>query len=64
MRSPRFKNQEGLETARNKPPAKKRRLAKAGKQKKPVPTWVIAKTVGRVRTNPKRRRWHQRKIKA
>jgi len=50
--------------ARNKPPAKKRRLAKAGKQKKPVPTWVIAKTVGQVRTSPKRRRWRQRKIKA
>ncbi|MQY61738.1 50S ribosomal protein L39e [archaeon] len=40
------------------------RLAKAGKQKKPVPTWVIAKTGGRVRRNPKRRRWRQRKIRA
>ncbi|MGD9131843.1 MAG: 50S ribosomal protein L39e [Candidatus Bathyarchaeota archaeon] len=50
--------------ARNKPTAKKRRLIKAGKEKKPVPTWVIAKTNGRVRTNPKRRRWRQGKIKA
>ena len=50
--------------ARNKPTAKKRRLSKAGKQKKPVPTWVIQRTAGRVRTNPKRRRWRQRKIKA
>ncbi len=50
--------------ARNKPTAKKRRLAKAGKQKKPVPTWVIARTRGHVRTNPKRRHWRRRKIKA
>lgn len=50
--------------ARNKPTAKKRRLAKKGKQKQPVPTWVIAKTRGRVRTNPKRRRWRRTKIRA
>ncbi|NIR86727.1 50S ribosomal protein L39e [Candidatus Bathyarchaeota archaeon] len=49
---------------RNKPTAKKRRLAKAGKESKPVPTWVIAKTGSRVRTSPKRRHWRQRKIKA
>jgi len=49
---------------RNKPTAKKRRLAKAGKESKPVPTWVIAKTGGHVRTSPKRRRWQQRKIRA
>ncbi len=42
--------------ARNKPAAKKRRLAKASKQKKPVPTWVVAKTLGHVRSHPKRRR--------
>jgi len=50
--------------ARNKPVAKKLRLAKAGKQKKAVPSWVIAKTAGRFRTHPKRRRWRTRKIKA
>jgi large subunit ribosomal protein L39e len=50
--------------ARNKPAAKKRRLAKAGKQRKAVPTWVIARTLGRVRTNPKRRQWRRRKIRA
>lgn len=50
--------------ARNKPTAKKRRLAKAGKQRKPVPTWVVAKTIGRARTNPTRRNWRRRKIKA
>jgi large subunit ribosomal protein L39e len=49
---------------RNKPTAKKRRLAKAGKQKKPVPTWVIAKTGGKVRTHPKKRQWRTRKIRA
>jgi len=48
---------------RNKPTAKKRRLAKAGKEKKPVPTWVIGKTAGRVRSNPKRRQWRTRKIR-
>jgi len=30
--------------ARVKPPAKKRRLSKAGKEKQPVPTWVIVRT--------------------
>lgn len=50
--------------ARNKPTAKKRRLARAGKEKKAVPTWVIAKTAGKFRTNPKRRSWRVRKIKA
>jgi large subunit ribosomal protein L39e len=51
--------------ARVKPPAKKLRLAKAGRQRNPVPTWVIVKTDGKVRTNPKRQRnWRKRKIKA
>jgi large subunit ribosomal protein L39e len=50
--------------ARVKPTAKKRRLAKAGKQKKPVPTWVVAKTDGKVRTHPKKRHWRSRKLKA
>jgi len=49
---------------RNKPTAKKRRLSKAGKQNKSVPAWVIAKTAGKFRTHPKRRRWRNRKIKA
>jgi large subunit ribosomal protein L39e len=51
--------------ARVKPTAKKRRLAKAGKQAGSVPTWVIARTDGKVRTNPKQRRnWRKRKIRA
>jgi len=49
--------------ARNKPTAKKRRLAKVGKQRQAVPTWVIAKTVGRVRTHPKKKHWRRSKIK-
>ncbi len=51
--------------ARVKPTAKKLRLAKAGKEASSVPTWVIARTDGKVRTNPKmRRNWRTRKIKA
>jgi large subunit ribosomal protein L39e len=49
---------------RNKPTAKKRRLAKAGKQKKPVPTWVIARSSGKFRSHPKQRQWRTRKLKA
>jgi large subunit ribosomal protein L31e len=49
--------------ARNKPTAKKRRLAKVRKQRRAVPTWVIAKTQGKVRTNPKRGHWTRSKIK-
>ena len=49
--------------ARNKPTAKKRRLAKALKQNRPVPTWVILRTLGHVRTHPKRRHWRRSKIK-
>ncbi len=50
--------------ARNKPTAKKRRLSKAGKQKKSVPAWVIAKTAGKFRTHPKRRHWRTGETKA
>jgi large subunit ribosomal protein L39e len=53
----------GFKTARNKPGPKKRRLAKATKQNRPVPTWVMVKTVGRVRTHPKRRGWRRGKLK-
>jgi large subunit ribosomal protein L39e len=43
--------------------AKKLRLAKAMKQNRPVPVWVVAKTMGRVRTHPKRRNWRRSKLK-
>ncbi len=49
--------------ARNKPAAKKRRLARAFKQRRAVPTWVVAKTIGRVRSTPKRRHWRRSKLK-
>jgi large subunit ribosomal protein L39e len=50
--------------ARVKPTAKKRRLAKAGKQKKPVPTWVVARTQGGVRRHPKSKQWRHAKLRA
>jgi large subunit ribosomal protein L39e len=48
--------------ARVKDTSKKNRLAKAGKQSRSVPTWVIVRTNRGVRTNPKRRKWRQRKL--
>jgi large subunit ribosomal protein L39e len=51
--------------ARVKPTAKKLRLAKAGKEAQSVPTWVVARTDGKVRISPKQRRnWRTRKIRA
>ena len=51
--------------ARVKPTAKKLRLAKASKEAQSVPTWVLARSDGKVRDNPKmRRKWRTRKIKA
>jgi large subunit ribosomal protein L39e len=49
--------------ARVKHTAKKRRLAKAGKQNSSVPMWIVAKTMGRFRSNPKRRHWRRQKLK-
>lgn len=49
--------------ATRKPAGKKRRLAKALKQNRPVPPWVYLKTKGRVRTNPQRRNWRVVKLK-
>ena len=48
--------------ARVKDTSKKIRLAKATRQAKSVPTWVIVRTNRKVRTNPKRRNWRQRKL--
>ncbi|WP_457555584.1 50S ribosomal protein L39e [Candidatus Pyrohabitans sp.] len=42
---------------------RKLRLAKAMKQNRPVPVWAVAKTLGRVRTHPKRRYWRRSKLK-
>jgi large subunit ribosomal protein L39e len=49
--------------ARVKHTAKKRRLAKAGKSKSSVPMWIVAKTMGRFRTHPKRKQWRRQKLK-
>ncbi|KXA89445.1 50S ribosomal protein L39 [candidate division MSBL1 archaeon SCGC-AAA259B11] len=49
--------------SRNKTLSTKRKLAKAKKQNRRVPIWVIAKTGGRVRNNPKRRHWRRQNIK-
>ena len=49
--------------ARVKDTSKKNRLIKAGKQSKSVPTWVIVRTNRKVRTNPAKRSWRQRKLK-
>jgi len=49
--------------ARNKPLGKKLRLGHALKQNKSVPTWVLVKTGGRVRSHPKKRFWRSTRIK-
>lgn len=49
--------------ARNKPYARKLRLAKAYKSNSPVPLWVIAKTLGKFRRHPKLRLWRRVKLK-
>jgi len=43
--------------------ARKKRLAKAHKHSKAVPTWIILKTQGKVRTHSKRRNWRRGRIK-
>lgn len=49
--------------ARVKHTARKRRLAKAGRQSSSVPMWIVAKTMGRFRSHPKRRHWRRTKLK-
>ena len=49
--------------AKVKDTSKKNRLAKAGKQSRSVPTWVIVRINRKVRSNPKHRSWRQRKLK-
>ena len=49
--------------AKVKDTSKKNRLAKAGKRSRSVPTWVIVRTNRKVRSNPQRRNWRQRKLK-
>ncbi|HDI01849.1 MAG TPA: 50S ribosomal protein L39e [Candidatus Bathyarchaeota archaeon] len=50
--------------ARNKPLAKKLRLARASRMARSVPTWVVAKTLGKVRRSNRWRHWRRhRRIK-
>ena len=49
--------------ARVKDTSKKNRLMKATRRARSVPTWVIVRTNRKVRSNPKRRHWRQRKMK-
>jgi large subunit ribosomal protein L39e len=49
--------------ARVKDKAKKKRLTKASRRARSVPTWVIARTNRHVRNNPKNRNWRQRKLR-
>ncbi len=42
--------------------AKKKRLAKAAKQNRRVPAWVIMKTNRRFQTHPKRHHWRRSKL--
>jgi large subunit ribosomal protein L39e len=49
--------------SRYKPLAKKLRLAKANKQNRRIPVWVIVKTNRKVLTHPKRRHWRRTKLK-
>ena len=49
--------------ARNKPLARKLRLARALKANSAVPVWVVVKTARRFTFNPKRRHWRRSKLK-
>ncbi|MCD6470079.1 50S ribosomal protein L39e [Candidatus Bathyarchaeota archaeon] len=49
--------------ARHKPLAKKLRLIRAEKESRPIPSWVIMKTLGKITRIPKRH-WRRTKIKA
>ncbi|HIQ32997.1 MAG TPA: 50S ribosomal protein L39e [Methanothermococcus okinawensis] len=46
-----------------RPLGKKLRLAKALKQNRRVPLFVMLKTKGRVKTHPKMRHWRRCKLK-
>lgn len=43
--------------------ALKKKLAAELKSNRSVPAWVIAKTLGKVRTNPAIRHWRRTKLK-
>ncbi len=49
--------------ARSKPLAKKLRLINREKSNSPIPVWVIAKTMRRIRYRPRLRHWRRSKLK-
>jgi len=49
--------------ARNKPHAKKMRMASAMKSNSSVPTWAVVRTGGKVRRTPAQRHWRDTKLK-
>jgi len=48
--------------ARAKPLAKKLRLINREKSNSPVPVWVVAKTMRKVRYRPRLRHWRRSKL--
>ncbi|MDI6701912.1 MULTISPECIES: 50S ribosomal protein L39e [Methanothermobacter] len=49
--------------SRNKHVARKLRMAKANRQNRRVPAWVMVKTNYKVRSHPKMRHWRRTKLK-
>ncbi|MBR4571134.1 MAG: 50S ribosomal protein L39e [Candidatus Riflebacteria bacterium] len=49
--------------SRNKPLAKKLRMAKAKKQNRRIPIWAYAKTNRKLRYRPKPRHWRRNSLK-
>lgn len=49
--------------ARNKPLAKKLRLCNRLKSNSPLPVWVVARTMRRLRWRPRLRHWRRVKLK-
>ena len=50
--------------ATHKPAGKKRRLSRHHRMRRAVPTWVVSKTRGHVRSHPKKRNWRDGKLRA
>ncbi|ADC46251.1 ribosomal protein L39e Rpl39e [Methanobrevibacter ruminantium M1] len=49
--------------SRNKPLAKKLRMAKANKQNRRIPIWAYGKTQRKLRYRPKPRHWRRNDLK-
>ena len=53
----------GEKMSRNKPLAKKLRMAKANKQNRRIPIWAYGKTQRKLRYRPKPRHWRRNDLK-